>query len=150
MIALAESIQPDAFNNHLLKHVPITALQRLGYLLEQVFDNQPLANALCQALQENEFPLFRIPLKASAVAKGFVKRTMESNCEHSNRFRTIVRCTITVIKQQMATNKLAFIRHQTLDKCFPNPGHTYYIEDLVKVCSNAIFSSSEKKITHLI
>jgi hypothetical protein len=53
---------------------------------------------------------------------------------------------ITEIKQQMATNKLAFIRHQTLDKCFPNPGHKYYIEDLVKVCSNAIFASSEKKL----
>jgi predicted transcriptional regulator of viral defense system len=68
---LAESIQPDAFNNHLLNHVPVTALQRLGYLLDQVLDNQPLANALYQALQKNEFPLFWIPLKASAPAKGF-------------------------------------------------------------------------------
>jgi predicted transcriptional regulator of viral defense system len=68
---LAESIQPDAFDNNLLQHVPVTALQRLGYLLEKVFYNQPLANALYDALQRNESPLFRIPLKASVPAKGF-------------------------------------------------------------------------------
>lgn len=68
---LAESIQPDAFDNNLLQHVPVTALQRLGYLLDKVFDNQSLANALYHALQKNESPLFRIPLKASAPAKGF-------------------------------------------------------------------------------
>ncbi len=68
---LAESIQPDSFDNNLLQHVPVTALQRLGYMLDKVFDNQPLANALYQALQKNESPLFRIPLKASALAKGF-------------------------------------------------------------------------------
>lgn len=68
---LAESIQPDAFDNSLLQHVPVTALQRLGYLLDKVFDNQLLANALYHALQNNESPLFRIPLKASAPAKGF-------------------------------------------------------------------------------
>jgi predicted transcriptional regulator of viral defense system len=68
---LTESIQPDAFDNNLLEHVPVTALQRLGYLLDKVFDNQPLANALYHALQKNKSPLFRIPLKASAPAKGF-------------------------------------------------------------------------------
>lgn len=68
---LAESIQPDAFDNNLLQHVPVTALQRLGYLLDKVFDNKSLADALYHALQKNESPLFRIPLKASAPEKGF-------------------------------------------------------------------------------
>ena len=68
---LAESIQPDAFDDNLLEHVPLTAFQRLGYLLDKVFDNQPLASALYQALQKHECPLFRIPLKASAPEKGF-------------------------------------------------------------------------------
>jgi predicted transcriptional regulator of viral defense system len=68
---LAESIQPNDFNNNLLEHVPVTALQRLGYLLDKVFDNQSLANALYHALKKNESPLFRIPLKASAAVKGF-------------------------------------------------------------------------------
>lgn len=68
---LAERIQPDAFDNHLLQHVPVTALQRLGYLLDKVLNNQSLADGLYQALQKNESLLFRIPLKASAPAKGF-------------------------------------------------------------------------------
>lgn len=68
---LAESIQPDAFNSNLLQHVPVTALQRLGYLLDKIFDNQSLANSLYMALQNNKASLFRIPLKASAPAKGF-------------------------------------------------------------------------------
>ena len=68
---LAESIKPDAFDANLLQQVPVTALQRLGYLLDKVFNNQPLANALYYALDKNNSPLFRIPLKASALAKGF-------------------------------------------------------------------------------
>ena len=68
---LAESIKTDAFDAHLLQHVPVTALQRLGYLLDKVLVNQPLANALYMALQNNNVPLFRIPLKAAAPTKGF-------------------------------------------------------------------------------
>jgi predicted transcriptional regulator of viral defense system len=58
---LAESIKIDAFDVNLLNHVPITALQRLGYL----------ANALYMALLKTNATLFRIPLKASAPGKGF-------------------------------------------------------------------------------
>lgn len=68
---LAESIQPNAFDSNLLLHVPVTALQRLGYLLDKVFDNQALARALYLALQNSKATLFRIPLKASAPAKGY-------------------------------------------------------------------------------
>jgi len=39
----------------------------------------------------------------------------------------------------MATNKHAIIRYQTLDKCFRNPGRTYYIEDLIDACNDAIY-----------
>lgn len=68
---LTDSIQPNAFDANLLRHVPVTTLQRLGYLLDKVFDNQPLANTLYMALQNNKASLFRTPLKASASAKGF-------------------------------------------------------------------------------
>jgi predicted transcriptional regulator of viral defense system len=68
---LVDSIQPDAFNSELLQHVPVACLQRLGYLLDNVFDNQGLADALYQALQKKESPLFRIPLKSSAPTTGF-------------------------------------------------------------------------------
>jgi len=68
---LVESIQPDAFDKDLLQQVPVTALQRLGYLLDKKLDNQPLANALFGAIEKNKSVLFRIPLKASAPVKGF-------------------------------------------------------------------------------
>jgi predicted transcriptional regulator of viral defense system len=68
---LAESIQPDAFNSNLLQHVPVTGFQRLGYLLDKIFDNQPPVNAFYMALQINKASRFRIPWKASAPAKGF-------------------------------------------------------------------------------
>ena len=42
----------------------------------------------------------------------------------------------------MATNKHAIIRYQTLDKCFRNPGRTYYIEDLIDACNDAIYEYS--------
>lgn len=38
----------------------------------------------------------------------------------------------------MATNKHAIIRYQTLDQCFRNTGRKYFIEDLMKACSEAI------------
>jgi predicted DNA-binding transcriptional regulator YafY len=38
----------------------------------------------------------------------------------------------------MATNKNATIRYQTLNRCFRNPGRTYYIEDLIKACNDAL------------
>jgi len=42
----------------------------------------------------------------------------------------------------MATNKHAIIRYQTLDKCFRNPGRTYYIDDLIDACNDAIYEYS--------
>lgn len=69
---LTESIQPNAFNAYLLQHAQVSALQRLGYLLERVLDNQPLADALYNALEHHNTRLFRIPLKSSAPLKGFL------------------------------------------------------------------------------
>lgn len=68
---LTENIKPDAFDTNLLQYVPVTALQRLGYILDKVFGNQTLANALFNALEKNKSHLFRVPLKASSPAKGF-------------------------------------------------------------------------------
>ena len=42
----------------------------------------------------------------------------------------------------MATNKHAIIRYQALDKCFRNIGKRYFMEDLVEVCSDAIYEFS--------
>ena len=42
----------------------------------------------------------------------------------------------------MAINKNAILRFRVLDKCFRNPGKKYFIEDLIDLCSNALFDES--------
>ncbi len=71
MNELAESIQPEMFSNELFEHVPVTALQRLGYILEEILENELLSNALYKALQKKKVTFFRTPLKASASINGF-------------------------------------------------------------------------------
>lgn len=39
----------------------------------------------------------------------------------------------------MPTNKNAAIRYQTLDKCFRDRRHRYYMEDLIDKCEEAIY-----------
>lgn len=68
---LIEVINPQDFNNYLVENVPVTALQRFGYLLDKVFENNSLADALYQLLQTQNIVLYRIPLKASKTTKGF-------------------------------------------------------------------------------
>jgi predicted DNA-binding transcriptional regulator YafY len=46
----------------------------------------------------------------------------------------------------LATNKLAIIRYQTLDKCFSNTGRRYYIENLIEECNDAIYEFSGNEI----
>jgi predicted DNA-binding transcriptional regulator YafY len=42
----------------------------------------------------------------------------------------------------MAINKNAILRFRVLDKCFRNPGKKYFIEDLIDLCSNALYEES--------
>ena len=48
----------------------------------------------------------------------------------------------------MATNKLALIRYQTLNKCFSNTGRRYYMENLIDECNKALqeFTGNEIEI----
>ncbi|MFM8513714.1 MAG: type IV toxin-antitoxin system AbiEi family antitoxin [Bacteroidota bacterium] len=82
---LVERIQPSAFDSNLLQHVPITALQRLGYLLDNILGQKPLGNALYKALQNSKATLFRIPLKTSTPVKGSTS---------DDRWKVIVNVTI--------------------------------------------------------
>ena len=68
---LAESIKPEMFSNELIEYVPATALQRLGYIFEEILENELLSNALYNFLQQKEVTFFRTPLKASSPIKGF-------------------------------------------------------------------------------
>jgi predicted transcriptional regulator of viral defense system len=84
---LVENIQPSAFDNDLLENVSVAALQRLGYLIDKVLDNQVLASALMTLLDNNNTPLFRIPLKAAGETKGF---------ETDERWKVIVNTSIEI------------------------------------------------------
>ena len=68
---LAEVIKPEDFNVFFIENTPVTALQRLGYILDIIIENKPLADALYEILLQNKAKMFRIPLKASAPIKGF-------------------------------------------------------------------------------
>lgn len=67
---LIESIQPKMFCRELFKHVPVTTLQRLGYILENALENDLLADTLYTTLQQQEITFFRTPLKTSAAIIG--------------------------------------------------------------------------------
>ena len=68
---LAESIEPEDFTEILTEHVPVTTLQRLGYLLDNVIGNSLLADSLYQSVISYKEKLLRIPLKASVQTIGF-------------------------------------------------------------------------------
>jgi predicted transcriptional regulator of viral defense system len=84
---LMDVIQPKDFVAELIQYIPITAFQRLGYLMENVLENQLLADALYDFLKENAANFFRIPLKASAPVKG---------CRSEERWKVIVNTEIEI------------------------------------------------------
>lgn len=84
---LAEVMQPTDFTSEIVRYAPVTTLQRLGYLLENVCFHPTLADALFVALKKEVLNLFRIPLKASRNAKGY---------SSDNRWKVIVNTDITI------------------------------------------------------
>jgi predicted transcriptional regulator of viral defense system len=84
---LSEVIGQSDFTPTLLHHTHVTALQRLGYLLEFVCLNQELADALYKSMENEKLSLFRIPLKAAKESKGF---------SSENRWKVIVNTEIEI------------------------------------------------------
>lgn len=84
---LAEVMKPSDFDPALLGHAPVTALQRLGYLLEFVCSRPDLADALYGAIEKQPLNCFRTPLKASGATKGF---------SSENRWKVIVNIEIEI------------------------------------------------------
>jgi predicted transcriptional regulator of viral defense system len=84
---LTEVVKPTDFTRSLIKHTHVTALQRLGYLLESVCFNNALANNLYEVMKKEELSLFRIPLKASRSTKGF---------SSDNRWKVVVNTKIEI------------------------------------------------------
>lgn len=60
---LMEAIKPEQFNDLLLNHAHVSVLQRLGYLLEFVCHNVSLANALMDAMLNQNLKWYKKPLK---------------------------------------------------------------------------------------
>lgn len=54
---LSETISPADFDKTLLENAPVTALQRLGYILEFACSNQILADALYDKMHTNGLKL---------------------------------------------------------------------------------------------
>lgn len=71
LMDLMEVIRPADFSDSLLQNTPVTALQRLGYLLEVVCLNRELADSLYDSMTRNRLKFFRIPLKTSRETRHF-------------------------------------------------------------------------------
>jgi len=81
---LTEVLNPADFSTNLLEHVPVTALQRLGFLLEFGCFNTELANALFAAMMNRLLNFYRIPLKTSLPIKGQSSRNRWSVIENTH------------------------------------------------------------------
>jgi len=67
---LAEAIQPEQITEWFLREVPVAAIQRLGFLLEVIL-KKDIGKHLYEVSQKAGLYFFRIPLKTSAVKKGY-------------------------------------------------------------------------------
>lgn len=67
---LAEAIKPELITELFVQTVPVAAIQRLGFLLEVVL-KQDIGKHLYDVSQKAGLEFFRIPLKTSAIKKGF-------------------------------------------------------------------------------
>jgi predicted transcriptional regulator of viral defense system len=67
---LAEAIKPEQITERFLREVPVAAIQRLGFLLEVIL-KKDIGKHLYEVSQKAGLDFFRIPLKTSAVKKGY-------------------------------------------------------------------------------
>jgi predicted transcriptional regulator of viral defense system len=68
---LADEMKTENINDAFLQEIPVTTIQRLGYLLEKILEKETLSNHLYDLSKKNGLPFFRIPLKASGKVNGF-------------------------------------------------------------------------------
>ncbi len=67
---LAEAINIDKISKDFFKEVPVSTIQRLGYLLDKVLNHQALAAYLLEQCKKAGLVFFRIPLKTGAGTNG--------------------------------------------------------------------------------
>lgn len=78
---LAESLDFKGLNNDFLETVPISTIQRLGFLLEQCLDQNELADNLYIKAKEAECTFQKIPLKSGKKSK---------DCEVNEKWKIII------------------------------------------------------------
>lgn len=67
---LAEAIKKEQVTEQFLREVPVAAIQRLGFLLEVIL-KKDIGRHLYEVSQKAGLDFFRIPLKTSAIKKGY-------------------------------------------------------------------------------
>lgn len=68
---LIEVIKPEKIDETFLKQIPITCLQRLGFILEKVLNKRVIADHLYEMCKQYQLKFLHIPLKASSTSKDF-------------------------------------------------------------------------------
>lgn len=70
---LAEAIKPKNINQELIQNVPMTTLQRLGFILENILKQYNLSEKLYNQLQKRKSKLFMQPLKSGTIKDEFYR-----------------------------------------------------------------------------
>jgi predicted transcriptional regulator of viral defense system len=66
---LVEEIKPESINSQIISQMQVSSIQRLGFIIEYVLQNESLAKALYNDADRNKF--YRIPLKSALPVKGY-------------------------------------------------------------------------------
>jgi len=84
---LAEKLDFGRLGADFLKEVPVTSMQRLGYILDKVLEEDEVAESVYSLLKCSGFALQYVPLKAGKSREG---------CERNAKWRIIVNETIEI------------------------------------------------------
>lgn len=71
LLELKEEFKIDNINKEFVQLGSVSALQRLGYILENYLDGKSFADKLYRECNKAGFTFYRIPLNAASEAKGF-------------------------------------------------------------------------------
>jgi hypothetical protein len=84
---LAEKLDFGRLGADFVKEVPVTSLQRLGYILDEVLEEGEAAESVYSLLKSSGFVLQYVPLKVGKSSEG---------CERNAKWRIIVNETIEI------------------------------------------------------
>jgi hypothetical protein len=84
---LVEKLDFGCLGADFVKEVPVTSLQRLGYILDEVLEEGEAVESLYSLLKSSGFVLQYVPLKAGKSSEG---------CERNAKWRIIVNETIEI------------------------------------------------------